>query len=122
MALVVIAADSGVLDRAVHPLDLAVGPGMERRLGQPVIDLRPGAGQLEGVGPDEFAGVQRGPDVLGGRADVSGRREVGAVVGEHGVHPVRDQRDQALQEFGRGLANDALVQFDEGELARAVYH
>ena len=38
VAVVVVALDGGVLDRAVHAFDLSIGPRMVR-LGQPVLDL-----------------------------------------------------------------------------------
>ena len=50
VAVVVVAPDSRVLDRAVHPLDLAIGPGMAR-FGQAVIDVVPGTGVLKGMSP-----------------------------------------------------------------------
>ncbi len=46
------ALDSGILDRAVHPLDLAVGPGMVR-LCQAVLDPVGVADHVEAHGPGE---------------------------------------------------------------------
>ncbi len=48
MAVVVIAFDGGVLDGAVHSLDLSVGPGMVR-LGEPVLDAVLAADLVEAV-------------------------------------------------------------------------
>src|SRR3546814_4071761 len=42
VAVVVVAANGGLFDRAVHAFDLAVGPGVVR-LGEPVVDVRFGA-------------------------------------------------------------------------------
>ena len=58
MAVVVVALDGGVLEGAVHPLDLAVRPGMAR-LGQAVLDVVLRAGELEGVGTEGLASRQR---------------------------------------------------------------
>lgn len=88
--------------------------------GEPVIDIELRAGQLEGVGAEDLAGPDRSADFGGGWALVSGRGEVGPVVGQHRVQRVRDDFDQPPQEFGGGSTADALMQFDGGELARAV--
>ncbi len=48
MAIVMIALDGGVLDGAVHPLDLAVGPRIVR-LGEPVFDTILMAGLVQAV-------------------------------------------------------------------------
>ena len=48
MAIVVIAFDGGVLDGAVHSLDLSVGLGMVR-LGEPVLDAVLAADLVEAV-------------------------------------------------------------------------
>ena len=50
---VVEALDCGLLDGAVHPLDLAVGPGM-LGLSQAMIDIVAGAGHVEGVSPERL--------------------------------------------------------------------
>ena len=54
VAFVVEAPNGGVLDGPVHSLDLSVGPWM-LRLGRTVLDVVPGAGEFEGVGPEKFA-------------------------------------------------------------------
>jgi hypothetical protein len=46
MGLVMIGTDRGLLDRAVHPLDLAVGPGMVG-FGKAVIDIMAGTHGFE---------------------------------------------------------------------------
>src|SRR3546814_9100855 len=51
VAVVVVAANGGLFDRAVHAFDLAVGPGVVR-LGEPVVDVRFGASELEGMGSE----------------------------------------------------------------------
>jgi hypothetical protein len=50
---VVEALDRGLLDRAVHALDLAVGPRM-LGFGQAMIDVGAGAGVFEGMGPEQL--------------------------------------------------------------------
>jgi hypothetical protein len=54
VGLVVEALDRRLLDGPVHPLDLAVGPGV-LWLGQAMIDVGLCAGQLEGMGPEQLA-------------------------------------------------------------------
>ena len=48
MALIVVALHRCLLERPVHSLDLAIGPGMVR-LGQAVLDAAPVAGSIEGM-------------------------------------------------------------------------
>ena len=55
MGLVVEAFNRGVLNRAVHAFDLAIGPRM-LWLGQPVLDIVLGAGVFEWVRPEDLAG------------------------------------------------------------------
>ncbi len=48
MAVVMVAFDSCLLDRSVHPFDLAIGPGM-LDLGEPVLDTVLVAAEVEHV-------------------------------------------------------------------------
>jgi len=80
VGFVVVALDGGILEGAVHPLDLAIGPRM-LWFGEAMIDIALGAGVFEGMRPDRLTGVDRGLNVGGGRAGVAGRGEVGSVVG-----------------------------------------
>ena len=54
MALVVVAPDGRVLDGPVHPLDLAIGPGVTR-LGQAMIHIVLSAGEFESMRAEEKA-------------------------------------------------------------------
>ena len=76
VTVVVIGAHGGLLDRAVHALDLAVGPGMVG-FGQTVINVVTGAGDFKGVGAKMLAPLPGQLDVGGGGTDVAGRGEVG---------------------------------------------
>jgi len=58
VAVVMIAADGGFFQRAVHALDLAIRPRM-LRLCEPMIDIALGAGALKGMGAEDFASFQR---------------------------------------------------------------
>src|SRR3546814_1198209 len=51
VAVVVVAANGGLFDRAVHAFALAVGPGVVR-LGEPVVDARSGDGESGGFGSE----------------------------------------------------------------------
>ena len=65
VGIVEVAFDGCVLDRAVHSLDLPIGP---RVLGlcQPMVDVVLGAGVFEGVRPNGLSGVKRRLDVRRG--------------------------------------------------------
>ena len=102
MGVVVIALDGGVLDGAVHSLDLAVGPGM-LGLGQPMIDVV--WAQAYSKACAGRARPRRSALMSGGPIHVRRRiGEVDAVVGEHGVDLVGHGFDQASQEVGGGRA------------------
>lgn len=88
MAVVEVTPNGGFLDRSVHSFDLTVCPRMVG-LGEQVVDVGLGAGVFEGVGSEQLAGGQRSLDLLGRRVGASGSRELGAVVGQHGVDLVR---------------------------------
>ena len=119
MAFVVEALDGGVLDCAVHALDLTVGPRMAW-LGQPVLDVEIGAGGLEGVAEEGLFVCLHLPDVLWRPAVPARLGEVRAVVGEHGVDLVGNGGDEVTKEVARDAPRCLLVQLDEGELGRAV--
>src|SRR5215212_5672767 len=46
--------------------------------------------------------------------------EVGAIVGENRMHPVRHSRDQVSEEVAGNAASDPLMQLNKGKLGRAV--
>ena len=119
VALVVESLDGGILDGAVHALDLAIGPRVPR-LGQPVLDIELGAGELEGMAEEWLLAGQHLLDVLGRPAIAGGLGEVRAVVGEYGVDPVWNGCGERSQEVGRDTARGLLVQLDEGELRSPV--
>ena len=54
VVVVVVALDGGVFDRAVPPLDLAVGPRM-LRFGGAMVDIGLGAGVFEGMGAEQLS-------------------------------------------------------------------
>ena len=110
MAVVVVALNGGLLDDAVHALNLTVGPGMI------------------GFGQAMFDAVQKTDPVKRVTTEASGRpsavlRQVGelnAVVGEHSVDHIRNGRDQCFQEGRGGSHVGAFNQLHEGELRDAV--
>lgn len=114
MALIEVAPDGCLLERSVHSLDLAVGPGMIG-LGETMVDVVLGTGQLEAVRPHEFATIEGLADVVCRRGDIAGRCELHPIVCQHGVHLVGHCLDQASEEV-RGVAPGRLVvQLDESE-------
>ena len=98
------------LCRTWDSLDLSVGPGM-LDFGQPVFDailITTHVEHMRHVPGRRTIGVTRREG------------ELDAVVGEHGVDPVRHRRDQGDEECrGRGSAG-LLYQLYEGEFARAI--
>ena len=54
------------------------------RLGQAVIDVEPGAEELESVGSEGFTSLQSLFAKAGSRSCIAGRGEVSAVIGQHG--------------------------------------
>ena len=67
VAVVVVALERRVPDRAVHPSDMNVGPSVPR-LGQAMVDIAAGTGAIEAVGAEGLAGCNRLPDDGGGQA------------------------------------------------------
>ena len=105
MAVVVIALDHRVLDRAVHPLDLTIGPRMVH-LGQPVLDVVLGANAAE--------------DVREGIGVLLAVGELNAIIRQDDVDAVGYRQDQIAQELRRFHLAGTLDQTNEGELAGAV--
>ncbi|MDB5578151.1 MAG: hypothetical protein JWR80_3327 [Bradyrhizobium sp.] len=92
MAIVMVAFDGGLLDRAVHPLDLAVSPWMPD-FGEPMLDAVLVAAHVEHVRHVPRCGTI-------GVARREG--ELDAVIGQDGVNLVRHRSDQGDQEGGGG--------------------
>src|SRR5271166_3315615 len=120
VAVVVIASDRSFFERAVHALNLAVGPGM-LRLCEPVIDVIAGADEFEPVGPEEFSGSDCAFDLGHGRAACSWGCEVKAVVCQDGVDFVWDGCDQIPQKACGYGPCCFFMQLREGEFGCAVY-
>ena len=115
VGFVVEAFDSSFLEGSVHAFDLAVGPGMFQ-LGQAMIDVSFGAGELEGMGAEEFSAFEGKLDLRGSRRAIAGRGEMHSVVGEYRVDIVGNGLDQRVQEVGRDALSGLLMHLDEGEL------
>ncbi len=113
VVLVVVSLDGGLLEGAVHALDLSVGPRMAW-FGQPMIDIVLGTRILERVRPEALAGVHGDADGGGGGADVSWCGEVGAVVGQHDMDLVGHVSDEGAQEVSGDLPGGFLMQLGEG--------
>ena len=62
VCVVVEALDGCVLERSVHPFDLAIGPRVVR-LGQPVIDVVLSTSVFERVGTERLRAVHGVPDL-----------------------------------------------------------
>ncbi len=115
VGVVVEAFYSCFFEGSVHALDLAVGPGMFW-FGQTVVDVGFGAGELEGVGAEQFSLLKSELDLGDCGASIAGRGEVDPVVGEYGMDFVRNGLDQGFEEVCRDPGCGSLVQFDESEL------
>src|SRR5208283_2046563 len=110
-----VAFDRRVLDRAVHALDLPIGPRM-LRLRQPMVDVVAGACELEGVRAESpsldehLLDLRRAPSLAGGVS------EMNSIVGEHRMDLVGNRLDQSVEKVRGCLRRGSLMQFDEGEL------
>ena len=104
------AFDNRFLERAVHPVDLAVGPRM--------LDL--GQTMLDAVFP--AAHVEHVRDPGRGRAVGIARREgeLDAVVGQNRVDLVGNRLDQGDEKGRGGDPRGLCLQPDKGEFARPI--
>jgi len=119
VGFVEVAFDGRILDGAVHPLDLTIGPRM-LGLGQAMIDIVEGAGMFEGMREERLSLGAHVLDLGWGPGLAGGIGEVGSVVGEDGMDPVGDGLDEAAQEVGGDATRHFFMQFDEGELRGSV--
>ena len=110
MIVVVESLDDRLLDRAVHSLDLPIGPGM-LHFSQAVLDAVLATTHIEHV-----CHVARCRSVGVARRE----RELDAVVGQNGMDPIGHCLNEGHEEGGRrgspGLSDD----LHEGEFARAI--
>ena len=111
VAVVVIAFDGCLLDRPVHPFDLAICPGM------------PGLGQsmlytVSPACPVEWMAAEPGCWSVAVLGDVG---ELDAVVGQHRVYFVRNSGNQCFQEVRRRPGGGTLDEVDKGELGGPIY-
>jgi hypothetical protein len=86
VAVIVVTLNCGLFDGAVHPLHLTVGPGMIR-FGEPVVNV------VQKTDPVKRMAAKAGCWSLSILWKIS---ELDAIVGEHGVNPIRNSRDQRL--------------------------
>lgn len=115
VGVVMEAPDGGLFDRAVHPLDLAVGPRM-LGLGQAMVDVDDGAGVFEGMCSEGLLAFDHLPDLGRVPGFAPGIGEVGAVVGQHSVDLVGHGLDQGMQEVRGDAGGGFGMQLGEGEL------
>ena len=87
------ALDRRILDRSVHALDLAVGPGM-LGLDKTMVDIGLGAGIFEGVSSEGLLTSDQLLDLGRRPTRATGIGEVQTVVGEHGMDLVENSGDQ----------------------------
>ncbi|CAP57828.1 unnamed protein product (plasmid) [Gluconacetobacter diazotrophicus PA1 5] len=119
MCFVVEALDGGVLDRAVHPLDLAIRPGMSR-LCQSMLDIEISTGQFKRVAPEQDTIRPHGLDVFG-CPSIAGRiGKMRAVIGQHGMDAVGNRSGQSTQEVTGNATCRFLVQLDKSEFRGPV--
>lgn len=110
-----VALNGRFLDCAVHALDLAIGPRM-LGLGQPMIDIGAGAGELEGMRPEgspfrlHLLDFRRGPGLAAGIGTVR------SIIREHRVDFVGNGFDQREQEVG-GDPRSTKANFDVRSIA-----
>ena len=100
MGFVIEAFDRRILDRSVHALDLADGPGM-LGLGKAMVDVGLGAGIFEGVSSEGLLTCDQLLDLGRRPTRAPGIGEVQTVVGEHDMDLVGNSGDQVQQELSR---------------------
>jgi len=108
MALVIEAFDRRLLDRAVHPLDLTVGPGVVR-FGKSMLDVVRVADHVE-------AHLTR----PGGVTVAWLLCELDAIVGQDRVDPVRHRFQQVLKELPRRSPVSLVDKLGDREFTGAV--
>lgn len=119
MVIVVETFDSRVLDSAVHPLDLTVGPWVAG-FGKSMLDIKISAGHLERMAakghvvPAHYFNVFRCPAIA------SWVGEVGAVIGQHGMDFVWHSHSQIAQEVPGNAPGCLLNQLDKGKFGRPI--
>ena len=105
VAVVVEAFHGRILDRAVHPLDLTIGPGM-LDFGEPVINLMLVADTVKDMRECGCVAFLV--------------RELDAVIGQHDVDAVRNRSNKIAQEICGSHFPRFGMQFDISKLRRAV--
>jgi hypothetical protein len=98
------AIDGRLLDRAVHPLDLTIGPRVVRR-GKPVLDVVRLKDHVEAHLPRP-----------GGVAIARLVGELDAIVGQDRVDPVRRRFQQVLKELPRRSPVSLVDELGDGDL------
>jgi len=121
VSIIVVVFDGGVLECAVHPLDLTVRPRMFG-LGRTMVDipLGLGLGILEGVSTEQLA-VRHGLlDERDGRPAGTQRCEVGSIIGQDDFDLVRNRLNEMVQEVGDRTSLGFAMKFDEGGYASPI--
>jgi len=104
----VVSLDGGVLDGAVHPLDLPVGPPVVW-LGEPVLDAMLAADLVEALDTQPS----------GGSIPVAWQAgELDAIVSQDGVQIVGHSFERGFHERDWGRPVSLLAQLGEGELSK----
>ena len=108
VAVVVIPFHRSILDRSVHPLDLAVGPWMVR-FGQSVFNLIGLADHVETHGPRiRYVTI----------AGLFG--ELDAIIGQDRMNAIRDDFEKHFEELSSGLAICLVYELGDSKLAGPV--
>jgi len=116
---VMIAFDGHLLDRPVHPFDLAVRPRVTW-LGEAVFDVEVDACGFEGMAAERQLLCPHFLDVFR-RPAIAGRvGEMRPIVGEHDVDPVRHGCGEMAQKVTGDPAGGFFMEFVKGELGRPV--
>lgn len=123
MAVIMVAFDSGFLDRPVHPLDLAIGPGVPD-LGQPVFDPVLATAHVEHVrhvGGRGTTGVARRKGELDAPFDcLPAAVAQDRIIRQNSVDRVGHSGDQRDEECGSRCSAGPGYKLDKSELAGPV--
>jgi hypothetical protein len=117
--LVMVAFDGCLLDRPVHPFDLAIRPWMTW-FGETMFDVEVCASRFECVAAERQALRPHRFDVVGCPAIAGRIGEMRSIVSEYDVDPVRYGRGEVAQEVASDPASGFLVQLYKGELGGSV--
>lgn len=99
MADIMEALYSLLLNRAVHPFNLPVCPGVSW-LGQAMFDVIPGASDIKGMASEKFLFLKHVPDFADAPSIAPGIGEMGPVIGQDSMDFIGNRFDELPEKIG----------------------